>query len=60
MLTLNIRLNNSVIPLDSKNPFFHRSYESFQKFKDARRLLAGLQNQYTRYSYNLVGEVSPN
>ncbi len=31
-----------------------------QNFKDVQRLLAGLQNQYACYSYNLVGETSPN
>ncbi len=54
MLTLNIKFNNSAIPLDSKNPFFHRSYESLQIFKDVRRLLAGLQIHYTGYSYNPI------
>ncbi len=29
-------------------------------FKDVQRLLAGLQNQYTGYSYNLAGVASPN
>ncbi len=29
-------------------------------FKDVQRHLAGLQNQYTGYSYNIVGEASPN
>ncbi len=29
-------------------------------FKDVQRLLAGLQNQYAGYSYNLVGDASPN
>ncbi len=44
MVTLNIKFHNNAIPLDSKNPFFHRSYESFQIFKDVQRLLAGIKS----------------
>ncbi len=32
----------------------------FQIFKDVQNLLAVLQNQYTGYSYNLVGGAPPN
>ncbi len=33
--------------------------EIIPDFKDVQRLLAGLQNQYTGYSFNRVGKASP-